>query len=254
VVRHAATGRRGVAVLLALAGLAGCASEQYPVPALPPKAEAPAYYAPPVEAEYRLQIGDALTIRSYFDSQLNQDVVVRPDGRISVLLIGDIDAAGLTPAELSRRIRDSYARLVGGTDVTAALARSAGANIYLSGEIKTPALQPMDGDITLLQAIARAGGFLPTANTGYVLLIRSQVGGKLAVSRIDVEKILRNESPDVYLHRRDVVYVPKSDIAQLNQFVDQYINNIVPRAIQVQFGWFQTRTNTANPVLQVTPQ
>ena len=244
--------RRTAATAVALAALAGCAREQYPVPALPPRDEAPAYYVPQLEPEYRLQVGDALTIRSYFDAQLNQDVIVRPDGRISVLLIGELPAAGLTPSELGQRIRETYTRLVGGTDVTVGVARSAGANVFLTGEVKAPAVQPMDGNVTLLQAVARAGGFLQTAHTGHVLLIRSRDDGVLAVSRVDVEKILRNEAPDVYLQRRDVVFVPKSDIAQANQFVDQYINNIVPHFVQVQLGWFSTRTTNRNPAVEVS--
>ncbi len=232
---------------LSVALASGCATVEYPAPPLPPREESPSLYVAPIEQDYRLQVGDALAIRSYFDAQLNQEVVVRPDGKVSVLLIGDILVTGMTPQELAARIREPYKRLVGGTDVTVALTRSAGMNVYLSGEVRAPSLLQMDGNLTLLQAMARAGGTLPSANTGNVLLIRNRDDGTLMVSKVDLEKILRNESPDVFLQRRDVVYVPKSEIAQAGQFVEQYINAIVPRFVQLQFGWFNSRVTNSEP-------
>lgn len=243
----------GAAMILALASCATVV--EYKAPPLPAPEVAPALYSPTIDAEYRLQPGDTLAVRSYFDAQLNQEALVRPDGRISLLLIGELEAAGLTPGELGERVRGPYRRIVGNTDVTVTLVRSSGMSVYLSGEVRSPAVMPLDGDLTLLQAIARSGGTLPSANTSNVLLIRNGVDGALRVAKVDVEKILRNESPDVYLRRRDVVFVPKSEIAQVGQFVDQYINAIVPRFIQTQLGWYATRVTNANgnPTLQVTP-
>lgn len=233
-----------------LAALAACASQQYAAPALPEPAQAPALYAPQLDGEYRLQVGDSVAVRSYYDSQLNQEVMVRPDGRVTLLLVGEVMAAGLTPEELADKVRGPYRRMVGETDLTVAVVKSAGMSVYLSGEVRTPSLQPMDGSLTILQALARAGGTLPSANTGNVLLIRNRADGTLMVSKVDVEKILRNESPDVYLQRRDVLFVPKSEIAQAGQFVDQYINAIVPRFVQLQFNWASSRVTNRNPVVE----
>ena len=177
---------------------------------------------------------------------------MRPDGRISVLLLGELLVAGMTPLELAGHIREPYQRRVGNTDVTVAVTRSAGMSVYLSGEVKSASLLPLDGSLTLLQAVARAGGFLPSANTRNVLLIRAAGEASLAVRKVDTEKVLRSEMPDVFLRRGDVVYVPKSDIAQAGQFVDQHINAIVPRFVQLQFGWVNTRVTNRNPVVTVT--
>lgn len=242
-----------LAAAVLLAALAACASQQYPAPALPGPAEAPAFYAPQLDGEYRLQAGDTIAVRSYYDAQLNQEVLVRPDGRVTLLLLGEVVAAGLTPEELAKKVRDPYLRLVGKTDITVAVVRSAGMNVYLSGEVRTPAIQPLDGSLTLLQAIARAGGTLASANTGNVLLIRNRPDGTLLVGKVDVERILRNEAPDVYLQRKDVVYVPKSEIAQAGQFVDQYVNAIVPRFVQLQLNWASTRITNRNPAVEFTP-
>jgi polysaccharide biosynthesis/export protein len=239
--------RRLAPPLLGAAIAAGCATVRYDAPALPPREAAPAYYAPALEKEYRLQAGDTLAIRSYFDSQLNQEVVVRPDGRITALLIGELAVAGLTPEEVARQLIQPYQRLVGDTDLTVAVKHTAGMSVYLSGEVRAASLLQLDGSLTLLQAVARAGGFLPSANTSNVLLIRDQADAGLGVSKIDVEKVLRNEAPDVFLRRRDVVFVPKTEIAQTGQFVEQYVNAIVPRFIQLQFGWLRTRVTNRNP-------
>ncbi len=242
---------RVLAFLIVMTG--GCASVQYPATPLPERAQQPAYYQPSLEQDYRIQVGDTLAIRSYFDAQLNQEVAVRTDGRISLLLIGELSVAGMTPEELATKVRGPYQRLVGNTDLTVAVTRSAGMSVYLSGEIRAPALLQMDGSLTVLQAIARAGGLLPSANPANVLLIRNKGDGTLAVSKVDIDRILRNEAPDVFLLRRDVVFVPKSEIAQAGQFVDQYINAIVPRFIQLQLGWYNTRVTNTDPAIQVNP-
>lgn len=236
--------------------VAGCAVVAEPPPALPPlppPAQVPALYQPPVVQDYRLQIGDALAIRSYFDAQLNQEALVRSDGRISAILLGDVVAAGMAPHELAQQMRSRYGKLVGTTDLTVVVVRSANMNVYLNGELRTPSVLPLDGSLTLLQAVARAGGMLASANTQSVLLIRNRDDGSLDVHAVDVNKILRNEAPDPYLLARDVVYVPKTQIAQVGQFVEQYINAIVPRAVQLQIGWVQSRVTNRNPVVQVPP-
>lgn len=245
---------RCATLVFVLAVTTGCVTVvDYPAPALPAPAEAPALYKPPVMTAYRLQVGDSLAIRSYFDAQLNQDAMVRPDGRISALLLGDLLAGGLTPDALATQLRERYQRLIGDTDITVTLTRGAGMNVYLSGEVRIPSLLPMEGALTLLQALSRAGGTLASAHTGSVLLIRGGEDGSLTVNKVDLEKILRGELPDVYLLARDVVHVPKSAIAQTGQFVEQYINAIVPRAVQLQFGWLASRVNNKNAVIQVGP-
>jgi len=95
--------------------------------------------------------------------------------------------------------------------VTVALTHGAGLMVYLTGEGQDPVAAGAGRQhwTLLCRRFARAGGFLTTANTGYVLLIRNKADGTLAVSRVDVDKILSNESADPYLQRRDVVYVPE---------------------------------------------
>jgi protein involved in polysaccharide export with SLBB domain len=127
--------------------------------------------------------------------------------------------------------------------VTVVLARSAGMAVYLGGEVRVPSMQPMEGPLTLLQAVSLSGGFLPSASTSQVLLLRHDAEGQFQIYQIDAGAILANASPDVYLRRHDIVYVPRSLIANINKYVDQYINQVIPHAVLTTFGLQWQRTS-----------
>lgn len=241
-----------VVVAAALVVSAGCTTldPHQDTPVATPEA-APALYEAPEVEEYRLQAGDSLAIRSYFDAQLNQDALVRTDGRISVLLLGELSVVGVTPQALAEQMRAGYRPLIGATDVTVTVTRSAGMNVFVSGEVKAPALLPLDGQLTVLQALARVGGTLPSAHTGSALLVRNRDDGTLTVSKLDIDRMLLGQAPDVRLRARDVLHLPRSPIAQAGLNIEQYVNAIVPRALQLQLGWISSRVTNRNPVVQV---
>lgn len=237
------------------AGLAWCAASllggcQSPallseeVPLLPTAAQAPALYIPPVDQEYRFQVGDAISVRSYYENQFNQDVVVRPDGRISLLLVGDLRVVDTTPSALREQLLASYARVADLPDITVAVTKTAGLVIYLGGEVRQPSMQRLEGSMTVMQALVASGGALPSANLRQVLLLRRGPAQQTLVYRINVEQVLRGEASDAFVQRNDIVYVPKSEIANLGQWVDQYINAIIPRSVMFNLGWYQYRTNS----------
>lgn len=230
--------------------LGGCAFYVNPeeIPAAPDRAKAPELYTPQVEAEYRIEVGDKLAIRSYYDPQLNQDITVRPDGMISLLLMGDVKVAGMTPSELDRVITEHYSKVVDSPEVVVVVASTAGMSVYLSGEVAKPSEERLNGSVSVLQAISIAGGLLPTANMHQVLLLRKKADGGTLVYKMDLGKVLINKESDIYLQRHDVVYVPKTAIANVDLFVDQYINQIIPRSIQLTYGWLETTTNGASTV------
>ena len=224
----------------------GCASYDA-VSAIPGPTDAPQFYAPQIEDEYRLQVGDVISIRSYYDPQLNQEIFVRTDGRISLLLMGDVRVAGMTPDELDNIITERYSKVVDAPEVTVVVQKSAGLSVYLGGEVKSPSIQKLEGQLTVLQSITLAGGVLPTANMNQVLLLRRKKDGDFKVYKMDLEMVLRNESADIFLQRQDVVYVPKTTIANVGKFVDQYINKIIPDAVNLTYGWFRNE----NPAVEI---
>jgi polysaccharide export outer membrane protein len=89
----------------------------------------------------------------------------------------------------------------------------------------------------LLQGITQAGGFLNTANKEQVLIVRQIDGQHYRTLQANAKLALRNEAPEIYLRRHDIVYVPKTAIANADLFVEQYINQLVPRAVNTVFGF-----------------
>jgi protein involved in polysaccharide export with SLBB domain len=239
---------------LLLAALAAC-HDDYPPAQVPPvqsEAAAPQLYAPQVEPDYVIGPGDGLLIQSYYDSNLKQSLLVRPDGYVSALLVGEIQAAGRTPKDLGKELTRLYGRVLDHPDVTVSISSSAGMAVYVGGEVKSPTQLPLKGDLTLLQSITEAGGFRDGANKEQVLIIRRTPDGRYHTLQQNVEAVLTNQAGELYLHRYDIVYVPKSHIAKVDQFVDQFINSVIPRSVTGIFGYqvLQTSAPTITPGAQ----
>jgi len=203
------------------------------VPPLPSPEEAPDLYLPYSPTEYRLSVDDRIELRSYYDPQLDQQMTIRADGRISLLLIGDLHVEGLTIAEVEERVVEEYARKLDSPEVSIILQQASSRRVFISGQIKAPSMQPLTGPLTIIQAVSLAGGFLDTANMKQVLLLRPDGIGGHRVRTVDVKAILSNQSQDVFLRSHDVVYVPRSFISNVNLFVDQWINKMIPEVFKV---------------------
>jgi polysaccharide export outer membrane protein len=175
-----------------------------------------------------IQVGDRLDIRFYKTPELNVDVPVRSDGKISLELIGDIQASGLQPEQLSGTLRERYASELSDPRVTV-IVRDFGGGIWIGGEVKNPARIPYADGMTALQAIHQAGGFLDTARTSNVVLIRLE-GNQYKGYLLPLDKVQTGEdiSVDVALRPSDIIHVPKTGIANVDTFVDQYIRKVLP--------------------------
>ena len=206
---------------------------------MPPMSAEPQLYKPSIESEYLIQLGDTLSVKSYFNSNLNQDVVVLPDGRVSLILLHDIMAAGKTAAALTQELEQGYGalRYLNSPDVTVVVKELSNEKVYVDGEVKYPALVAMKGPMTLMQSIASVGGIQTTANTAQILVIRRQPTGEAKTYQFDMDKVLKNEVPDIYLRRADIVYVPRSDIAEANLWVNQYLSNMLPTWLRNDFNY-----------------
>lgn len=224
--------------------LVGCTSYDT-VPLMPSAADDPSLYRPSIEGTYHVQVGDALTINSYYDNHLQQDVVVGPDGRVSLLLIGDQMVAGKTLRELSDSFKAAYAKFLSSPDVTVILKDSPSESVYVGGEVNKPGLEPMKADTTLIQGLSVAGGMLPSGDEKQVLLFRRQKEGELKVFKINAQDVLTNKSPDVYLRRYDIVYVPRSGITDIDLFISQYLSQTVPQWLRYNLDYQWVNGSTA---------
>ena len=199
--------------------LASCASSPRPSP--PPPAREPG-------APYLIKAGDYLDIRFYKTPELNVEVFVRPDGKISLEIVGDVQAAGLQPRELAGALTERYAGELARPRVSV-IVRAFGGQVYVEGEVRTPSAPPFAMGITALQAISLAGGFLDTAQPNSVILIRLEDGQyhgyRLALNDA---RTGRDIAQDVHLQPADILHVPRSRVADVNLFVEQYIRRNLP--------------------------
>jgi protein involved in polysaccharide export with SLBB domain len=182
------------------------------------------------QPEYRIEIGDELQIKFAFNPELNEEhIPVRPDGRISVPLAKQIKVAGLTTQELEDILAQKYASELKKPEVTVIVRGFNAQKIFVDGEVNRPGLVPMMGPLTALQSISESGGFKDTARLTEVIVIR-RTQDKPVVAILDLKKARENNdmSQDILLMPSDIVYVPRSKIADVDLFVDLYIRRLIP--------------------------
>jgi polysaccharide export outer membrane protein len=235
--------------------LGSCAD--YPtdaIPLVPSKASAPEFYRPAPAASTTITLGDKLNVSSYFHPDLKQSVTVQPDGRVSLLLVGTVTAVNKTPERFAKELVRAYAKYVENAEITVNVEESAARAVYVGGEVAKPTILPIRGELTLLQSITQAGGFLSTANKEQVLIVRQTADGGYRTLQANADQVLHNEADELYLRQHDVVFVPKTAIAKVDQFVDQYIGQVVPRWVVSTFGFGYTLNglNAATPTI-ITP-
>jgi protein involved in polysaccharide export with SLBB domain len=198
------------------------------------KVGAPGTIAPPVPREYRIAHGDKINIKLFYNPDLNQEVTVRPDGKISLLLVHDVNAAGLTPTELTNQLTESYGKYLQQPEVAVIVNAFGSQRLFVGGEVGYPGVRDLVGPTTVLQAVAMAGGFKDTARLDEIIVIRRDENNKPVTIALDALKAMKgiDLSQDIYLQPYDLVLVPKSDIANVDVWVQQYFTGTVGQAAQ----------------------
>ncbi len=191
--------------------------------------------APP--EHYLLNIGDEIEVKFYYHTELNERTIIRPDGKISLLLVDAVKADGLTPEQLDEELTSLYSRKLERVDLTVIVRGYASQNAFVDGEINRPQPIPLRGNVTLVQAIIAAGGPKETAQMERVLLIRPLNEEKIKVFEIDLQSPEMWAKNNVLLKPLDIIYVPKTSIAKVNIFVQQYLSNVVPDWVRIGFGY-----------------
>jgi len=166
-------------------------------------------------------------------------VTVQPDGRISLQLVHEVQAATLTTSELSSLLEKKYAAHIKDPEISVIMRSFDGMRVYVDGEVGVPGVVDMRGGyLTILQAIASAGGFRDSASRGDVLVIRRNGLKKPFVLEVDVDDAQDGTdiAQNIVLRPYDVVYVPKTAIGNVNTFVKMYIRNNLPIDISLGFN------------------
>lgn len=226
--------RGRTALLFALATLsAGCWAKNPPYPAEPIALQ---YREPQPSEAYQIRPGDVIAVKFYSTPQYNEDsLLVRPDGSVSLPYVGDIRVAGRSTAQIEADLRQRYSSELApprnGESMVTVIVRQLGSyQVHVGGEVARDGRVLLRGNLTVLEAIQRAGGFLDTADPEHVVIIRNEGEHRRTGYVVDLEQVIdgSNPSQDVALEPSDIVYVPRSTIASLNLIVEQYIRKMLP--------------------------
>jgi polysaccharide export outer membrane protein len=162
---------------------------------------------PPSNDEYRLGPGDKLRIEVYKDTQLSQSVQVRPDGKITLPLVGDLVAVDRTPIELRDTIAKQLKEYMTNPSVTVIVVEALAATAYVMGEVNHPgAVTLQGGPLTVIQALALAGGVKDFADTKNIRILRRS-STTMQTIPFNYKDAIRGAAP-VYLRPGDTVVVP----------------------------------------------
>ncbi|HYV18489.1 MAG TPA: polysaccharide biosynthesis/export family protein [Verrucomicrobiae bacterium] len=158
-----------------------------------PPAEAKA--APPEDSEYRIGVEDILAISVWRDPDLTREVPVRPDGRISLPLIQDIDAAGKTPKELALDIQRRLKEFLSNPSVTVIVREVNSLKAYYLGEVLKPGPILLRSPVRLLQGISLVGGLTPYGGRGSIVLYRKTATGEKVIE-LSYREIVGGRKPE----------------------------------------------------------
>jgi len=206
-------------VVLVASALSGC---QAPRPGFPD--------VPELSRRVALSPGDVVNIQFSYTPQLNETQTIRPDGFISLQLVGEVHIWGKTPAEVRDLLIERYEPHLKDADIAVIVRSLRNRRVFVGGQVMKPGVVQMPGDLTTLEAIMEAGGFdLREADVRNVVVIRHK-GDKRHGYLLDLDPVLMGETTQpFYLEMKDIVYVSRTRIAEVIQWVDQHINQLVPQ-------------------------
>lgn len=188
------------------------------------------------EPQYRLYPGDELDVVVPSAPELNKTVTVQPDGRIMLPLVAPQMAAGRSASELQQELSAAYSSQLLRPDVTVVV-RAQPIKVFVGGEVAKAGVYDMPGDLDALRAIVEAGGFQDTAKRSQVVIIRRSRDGRPMMRTVNLDKPFRDagHSELVPLRRFDIVYVPKTGLAEVGVFMTQ-MRNALPITFSYAFG------------------
>lgn len=164
---------------------------------------------PELPAGYTIGPEDALAIVFWRNDDMTADVVVRPDGMITLPLVNDIQAAGLTPEQLRVRIAAAAGAFIESPTVMVRVREIHSRRVFITGMVANPAFYPLVGPVTVLQLIATAGGLLEYAKTKDIRIVRTENGRQVAY-RFNYNDVRqgKNLAQNIELKPGDTVIVP----------------------------------------------
>lgn len=164
----------------------------------------------PVSSGYIVGDADVLRVNVWKQPEISQQsVVVRPDGMISVPLVGEVKVSGMTPAQIESTLVASLKEYVNEPRVTVTVLEVGSKTVYVTGEVQHPGAYPLVGPVDILQMIAKAGGVTPYAHRRSVFVLR-EANGKKEKLPVDYNRIFHGKNPEqnISLEPGDTIVVP----------------------------------------------
>lgn len=165
--------------------------------------------SPAQDAEYKIGAQDVLRIDVWKEPEISRTAPVRPDGRISLPLINDVQAAGLTAAQLAAVIADGLRKYITNPQVTVGVTEINSRRVYVTGEVTRPGAFPLLPNMTVLQALSSSGGFSQFAKLKSIYVLRTEAG-KQVKHPFNYKEVVSGKKPElnIPLQPGDVIVVP----------------------------------------------
>ena len=161
------------------------------------------------DAAYKIGPQDVVRIDVWKEPEITRTIPVRPDGKISLPLLNDVQAAGLTAIQLGNAIHDGLTKYLNSPQVTVTVTEINSRRVYITGEMNRPGALPLLPDMTILQALSSAGGFTQFAKLKGIYVLRNE-GGKQTKLPFNYKEVVKgkNQEQNILLLPGDVIVVP----------------------------------------------
>ncbi len=181
-------------------------------------------------APYRFGPGDRVKVQFLLTPEVDETSLVAPDGAITLRVAGRVTAAGLTTDELDQAVTTASRRSLTNPIVTTGLESAGSAMVYVGGSVARPGAYALTGRQGVAEAVSLAGGIDDSARMDQIVLIRRSPQNTPMLRVVDLQGFISgaNLTGDVPLTSGDILYVPRSRLAEVGLWVDQAINRIVP--------------------------
>jgi polysaccharide export outer membrane protein len=193
-----------------------------------------------LEPEYVIGVGDKLDIVFLFQTNLStRGLVVRRDGRISLPYVGDQMAAGITPMTLDSLLTTRFSEILREPNLAVIVTEPAPQKVFVLGEVKQPGAFTFDDEVTMLQAVAMAGGFVPGGLANHAVLIRREGFNRIVGIEVDLAAVMDGASlaNDIRLRNYDIVMIPQHPIYSAADFMNA-VYDVVNAPLDLVFkGW-----------------
>ena len=161
------------------------------------------------DADYVIGPQDVVRIDVWKEADISRTIPVRPDGKISLPLLNDIQASGLTAVQLGKSIRDGLTKYLTNPEVTVTVTEINSRRVYITGEVTRAGAFPLLPNMTVLQALSSAGGFTQFAKTKGIYVLRNESGKQVKLP-FNYKEVVRgkNQEENILLQPGDVIVVP----------------------------------------------